>query len=339
LFTDRSITEFRAIGDENSLLSVLNYTTRKIDRDTLQVDTQIFTDGKSLDIESSILCYLREQTDCKEWKKFCDTYKLKVSPQFQKVLIELSIKNWIKHSIVNSSFGLAIPPQTFSEKKFFAIYVRSPLKKEAQAVAVEFLYKEGFIYITNVMRDMKQIEDKFQFLRRRKNKSQTLIDAQQYFVDESDNIYINCYTDDLFTPILIGRKGILEEMEKGSLKINRKIKDDSSSRLLPLVTYYNIRIQPIKRIQNMICLDLNNESFIQYFVPPAQGLDEKIKRGFRVYHLIGKTYSKESVLTSELIQHPITSLHFTTLTQNILKISDNSQSSLLQKVARVLIEN
>ncbi|MCA6557270.1 MAG: hypothetical protein IM583_11730, partial [Pseudanabaena sp. M114S2SP2A07QC] len=166
-----------------------------------------------------------------------------------------------------------------------------------------------------------------------------LIDAQQYFVDESDNIYINCYTDDLFTPILIGRKGILEEMEKGSLKINRKIKDDSSSRLLPLVTYYNIRIQPIKRIQNMICLDLNNESFIQYFVPPAQGLDEKIKRGFRVYHLIGKTYSKESVLTSELIQHPITSLHFTTLTQNILKISDNSQSSLLQKVARVLIEN
>jgi hypothetical protein len=333
------IIEFRAIGDENSLLSVLNYTTRKIDRDTLQVDTQIFTDGKLLDIESSILCYLREQTDCKEWKKFCDTYKLKVSPQFQKILIELSIKNWIKHSIVNSNFGLAIPPQTFSEKKFFAIYVRSPLKKEAQAVAVEFLYKEGFIYITNVMRDMKQIEDKFQFLRKRKNKSQTLIDAQQYFVDESDNIYINCYTDDLFTPILIGRKGILEEMENGSLKINRKIKDDRSSRLLPLVTYYNIRIQPIKRIQNMICLDLNNESFIQYFVPPAQGLDEKIKRGFRVYHLIGKTYSKESVLTSELIQHPITSLHFTTLTQNILKISDNSQSSLLQKVARVLIEN
>jgi hypothetical protein len=30
------MTEFRAVGDENSLLSVLNYTTRKIDRDILE---------------------------------------------------------------------------------------------------------------------------------------------------------------------------------------------------------------------------------------------------------------------------------------------------------------
>ncbi|BAY61798.1 hypothetical protein NIES22_18650 [Calothrix brevissima NIES-22] len=98
-------------------------------------------------------------------------------------------------------------------------------------------------------------------------------------------------------------------------------------------------IQPINRIKNMIGLDLHNEIFVQYYVPPAKNIDGTVKRGFRVYHLIGKTYSGESIQTSELIEHTMTALHFSTLTQNILKISDNSQSSLLQKFAKILIEN
>ena len=131
-------------------------------------------------------------------------------------------------------------------------------------------------------------------------------------------------------------------MEKGTLKINQKIQNEDSSRLFPLASYYNDEIKPIKRIQNMICLDLQNETFIQYYVPPAKNIDSSLKKGFRVYHLIGKTYSETPELqiqTSELIKHPITALHFSTLSQNVLKISDNSQSSLLQKVARVLVEN
>jgi hypothetical protein len=51
------------------------------------------------------------------------------------------------------------------------------------------------------------------------------------------------------------------------------------------------------------------------------------------------TSPKQEIPTSDLIKHPITALHFSTLTQNILKISENSQSSLLQKVAKVLVEN
>jgi hypothetical protein len=79
----------------------------------------------------------------------------------------------------------------------------------------------------------------------------------------------------------------------------------------------------------------------RYYVPTGKGLEQKIKKGFRVYHLIGKSYGieKKNISTSELIAHPIAALHFSTLTQNILKISENSQSSLLQKVAKVLIEN
>ncbi|MEH2201273.1 hypothetical protein [Nostoc sp.] len=334
-----NVSEFRAVGDVKFTRSVLNYTDRTIDQDTLHLDTQAFTNGEFLDVEGSIYCYLIGQEDSKQWEDFCEKYKIKISPEFQKVLIELGIKNWIRQSIVNPSFGLPINPQSFPEKRFFTIYVRSPRKKEAKAVAVEFLYKEGCIYIKNVMRDMKQIEDKFRFLRRQKNNSEKLINDQQYFVDEFDQLYISCYTDDLYTPTLIGRNCILEDMENGKLKINREIKDENSSRLFPLVSYYNGEIKPINRIQNMICFDLDNATFIQYYVPPAKNIDSSIKRGFRVYHLIGKTYFKTEIQTSELIEHPITALHFSTLTQNILKISDNSQSSLLQKVAKVLIEN
>ncbi|NDJ25339.1 hypothetical protein GS682_27605 [Nostoc sp. B(2019)] len=334
-----NISEFRTVGDVKSAWSVLNYTNYKIDKDTLLLDTQAFTDGDFLDVEGSIFCYLKGQQDSEEWKNFCDNYKINISPEFQKVLIELGIKNWMRQSLVNSSFGLPINPQSLPEKQFFTIYVRSPRKKKAKAVAVEFLYKEGCIYIKNVMRDMKQIEDRFSFLRRQKNKSEKLIDDQQYFVDESEQLYISCYTNDLYTPTLIGRNGIIEGMEQGTLKINREIQNEDSSRLFPLVSYYSGEVKPIKRIQTMICLDLQNEVFAQYYVPPAKSLERFIKKGFRVYHLIGKTYSQTLIQTSELIEHPITALHFSTLTHNVLKISDNSQSSLLQKVAKVLIEN
>ncbi|MCC3416657.1 MAG: hypothetical protein JGK24_01030 [Microcoleus sp. PH2017_29_MFU_D_A] len=332
------IPKFRAVGDDKTDFAVFNYTNWKIDRDSLHKETQSFTEGKILDVEGSIFCYLKEQADSKQWESFCDKYKIKISPKFQKVLIELGIKNWIAQSLANPNLGLPITHQSFPEKQFFSIYVRSPKNKEPKAVAVEFIYKDGCIYIKNVMRDMKQIETKFRLIRK-KNQSEKLINDQKYFVDESEKLYISCYTDDRYTPTLIGRIGIIEDLESGELTIDRKNKGENSSRLLPLVSHYNSEIKPINRIQNMISLDLKNETFIQYYVPPAQNIGDSIKKGFKVYHLIGKRDSGESIPRSELIEHPIAALHFSTLTQNVLKIGDNSQSSLLQKVAQVLIEN
>lgn len=333
-----NIPEFRAVGEVKSTWSLFNYTDKKIDKDILGLDIQAFTDGKLLEVYDSLFCYLRKQEDREEYKKFCDKYKIKISPEFQKLWIEMGIKNWMRKSILNSSLGFPITSQSFDEKQFFTIYVRSPRKKEAKAVAIEFLYKDGCIHIKNVMGDMDEIKKRFRFLRNRKN-SENLLDNQQYFVDEAEKLYISCYTADLYTPTLIGRNGIIEDLESGKLKIDRRNKAKDSSRLLPVVSYYNGKIDPINRIQNMICLDLQNETFIQYYIPPAQCLDSSIKRGFRVYHLIGKKYSQDLIPTSQLIEHPITALHFTTLTQNVLRISDNSQSSLLQKVAKVLVEN
>jgi hypothetical protein len=332
-----NVSEFKAVGDVKSW-SVLNYTDNKIDKDILHLDTQPFTNGKFLDVDNSISCYLIGQQHSGQWERFCDKHKIKISPEFQKVLIELGIKNWIRESFVNPNFGLPITPQSFSEKQFFAIYVRSPRKGKTKAVAVEFVYKEGSIYIKDALSDLKQIEKRFPFLKRRINNPERLIN-QQHFVDEAEQSYISCYTDDYFTPTLIGRNGILQEMETGELRINRQVSGEHSSRLLPLVMYYNGDVKPVKRIQNMICFDLTNETFVQYYIPPGTGLGQTSKNGFRVYHLIGTTYSKKPIPTSELIKHPITALHFSTLTQNVLKISDNSQSSLLQKVAKVLIEN
>lgn len=343
-----NITKFRAIKDAddkelNSLSAILIYNTgkKKLDEDTLRLDTQAFTDGKFLDIEEAIARYLIGQDDVQQSDTFCDKHNIKISPEFQKILIELGIKNWIRKGLGDSNFGLSVPEQSFSEKNFFAIYVRRPRGQEAKVVAVEFVYKEGHIYIKGALRDVKAIKKRFPFLRTLQSKPDTLKDNQQYFVDEANQSFISCYTDDFYTPTLIGRNGIIEEMEADELEINRQVSDEHSSRLLPLVTYYNGDIKPIRRLYNMICFDLTNETFIQYYVPPGTGLGRTSKTGFRVYHLIGNTYSrpKRQILTSELINHPITALHFGTLTQNVLKISDNSQSSLLQKVAKVLVEN
>jgi hypothetical protein len=334
-----NIPEFTAVAKNKSAWAVLNYTD-KIDRDSLHEDTKAFTEEKSLDVEGYISCYLIGQKDSKQWDTFCDKYKIKILPEFEKVLIELGIKNWIAQSFSNPNLGLPItPPKSFPEKQFFSIYVRSPRNQDAKAVAVEFLYQDGCIYIKNVIRDLKTIERQFRFLRKRKNDSEKLINDQEYLVDESEKLYISFYTDDWYTPTLIGRVGILEDMERGELTIDRTIKGQNSSKLLPVVSYYNSEIKPINKIKNMICLDLKNETFIQYYVPPAQNMGDSIKKGFRVYHLIGKRYSTESIPTSELIDHPITALHFSTLTQDVLKMGENSQSSLLQKIAKVLIEN
>jgi hypothetical protein len=332
-----NISQFHAVDDDRNNRSVFNYTANKVDRDLLCLDSESFADGKSLEVDELILCYLTQQEDLQEWGNFCNRHKIKISPEFQKILIELEIKNWISKTIVDSSIGLPIPSQSFIEKEFITIYVRSPEYKKAKAVAIEFIYKDGFVYIKDIIRDIDKIQKRFRFLRRSKN-SEKLINDQQYFVDESEQLYISCYTSDVFTPILIGRNGILEDIQKPEFQINRKIGGGEDG-LLPLVTHYNKNIKPMNRIKNMICLDLSNDMFVQYYVPQNQNVTAKVKKGFRAYHLIGKTYTQDAIHTSKLIDNPLTTLHFSTLTQNILKIGENSQSSLLQKIAQVLINN
>ena len=325
--------------DDTAPVLVYNHLQKKVDRDALYEDAKGFTSGQYLDTDDLIVAYISEQDDINSLTNFIKKHKIKITPEFQKVLIELGIKSWIKESIGNPDVGLPVDSQAFPEKHFYAIYVRSPRNQEAKTVAVEFVYRNGFIYIKGIMHDPRKVMSRFPFLKTRKNQPNILMNDQEYFVDEDNQVYINCYTDDNYTPTLIGRPDILQNLLDGTLEVDRKAKDENSSRLLPLVSYYNGDIKPVNQIKDMICFDLKNETFIQYYVPSGKGLDGKIKRGFRVYHLIGKTYDKRDIPTSELIKHPITALHFNTLTQNILKISENSQSSLLQKVAKVLIEN
>jgi hypothetical protein len=328
-----NINDFKAVGEtEATSWSILEYSKKDVDLSLLQEDTRSVTKGQLLSLEDSIYYYLIEQHDTEKLEEFCKKYGIKVSPEFEKVLIEIGIKNWIKDSLSGIEVSLPVNPQPISEKQFFAIYVRRPKDQEAKAVAVEFLYKEARIFIKGIMRDMKEIERRFPILRRRQTKPDQLLDDQEFLIDETEKLYISCYTDDLYTPLLIGRVDILPSLEEGSLEINRRRENN----LLPLIMCYNDEVPQVK---NLICLDLKNEKFIQYFVPPAQSLRNIIKNGFRVYHLIGKTYSKEDIPTNTLIKHPLVAMHFSTLTQNVLRISENSQSSLLQKVAKVFIEN
>jgi hypothetical protein len=339
-----NVESFQLLGSKQSTSNsraILEYDDRT-DKNSLRQDTKEFANGEFTDIIASIYNYLSQQDNSQDLEGFLKKYKIKFSPEFQKILTEITIKDWIRKSCVNPEIGLQIPAQSFAEKRFSVIYVRHPKNQNAKAVSVEFLYKDGYLYIENIIRDIKQIERNFKFLRRRKHSSEELRDNQQYLVDESKDFYLSFYTDDLYTPTLIGRKGIIEEMENGTLAVNRQNRGEKSSKLFPLVFYYNEKLKPINLIRSLICLDLRKQDFIQYYVPPAQPTKDTIKKGFRVYHLVGKKYRNEqweTVPTAELLADPLTSLYLSTLTKDIVKIGENSPSSLLQKIAKVLIEN
>ncbi|MEM8526339.1 MAG: hypothetical protein AAGG68_16980, partial [Bacteroidota bacterium] len=231
---------------------------------------------------------------------------------------------------------LKIGTLPFEEKQFTVIYVRKPKKQEAKIVAVNFTYKDGGISIDSIEKDRFEIEKKFSKQLRR-NKNGQLKNDQQIYVD--GNAYISCYTDDYYTSTLIGKEKIIDGLKNNTLKIDRSASEEGS-RFFPLVSYYNTDIKPINKVGKMVCIDSTNDSFLQYFVPPLGGLQSTIKKGFRVYHVIGNRNSDKKYLTSsELLEHPLTKLHFHTLTQNVLRINENSVSSLLQKIARVLVDN
>ncbi len=99
----------------------------------MRKDTQLFTPGQWLEVEEHLFSYLRQQKNKEEWEKFKEKYKIKISPEYEKVLIELRIKNWMRQSLIDkdNSIGLPIPPQSFAEgKKFVSIYVRSFREKK-----------------------------------------------------------------------------------------------------------------------------------------------------------------------------------------------------------------
>lgn len=338
----KDIDVFNAVGTGNntSTWSILNYSPKKANSIELHQDVQSFTNGEHLEPNDAICQYIAKQQDKDELEKFYKKYSVKMSSEFRKILIEIGIKNWIRQSLIDNSVGIAVNAISANEKNFCVVYTRSPRKQESKAIAIEFLYQNGFIYIQKVITNLDEIRKRFPFLK--KDDKGKFFDDQQIFADEEEKIYFSYLSNDKFTPTLIGRKDIMERLENGTLQINREAKSADSTRLLPLVLYYNDTMKPIKDIHDIICLELKHKGFIRYYVPLALGLGQhsRNRTGFLVYDLIGKTYAGEDMQEDSLmIKHPIPQLHFNTLTQNILKISENSQASILQKVARVFIEN
>ena len=336
-----SVKKYRT-HKETTACFVHKYSLKKLKEGVIPLNDFVkdYTGGKLLNDEDAIFSYLAGQQDTVKWFKFCEDYKVKLSSEYQRVLLEIGIKRILKNCLSDKNYGFPIETKSnINDKEFYTIYVRSPKGKATKIVAVKFLFKDSNFHILEVLKDEQEIKRKFPFLRTRLN-STKLKNDQQYYVD--DNAYISCYTDDYYTPTLIGRHGIIEEMENDTLRISRGTKADNSPRLFPLVSYYNSEEKTHNEIQKRICLDKSNKYFLQYFIPPALALDRKVKTGFKVYHLIGcKDYNgrKKVLTTEELINHPLTALHFNTLTHNVLRISKNSTTSLLQKITKILIEN
>ncbi|MBL0294941.1 MAG: hypothetical protein IPQ04_11950 [Saprospiraceae bacterium] len=109
----------RANSDTASFL-IYDHAQMKIDKDKLYQEAAPFTGGQYLENEDLIIAYLSGQNNVEQIGFFKERHNIKLSPEFQKVLIELGIKNWIKESIGDTKIGLPVALQSFSEQKFFA---------------------------------------------------------------------------------------------------------------------------------------------------------------------------------------------------------------------------
>ena len=271
--------------------------------------------------------------------------EIKNTSSLDKTIVELKIKDLFNK---NLHHGVGIPVSTFKknfpekaaqfeDKIFTVVVVRNPKYQDEKSVAISFLYKDGNIYIQDILRDTNSISSKYRFLIKHK-RNDRLIDNQLFFVDEANQICLSSYTDPYYTPLYLGGTNILTERRNETLQLSRGPKKNT---FLPLVLYYNQ--QDRDTTKNMICLDLSQDNFIQYFVPPSGPLRATLKKGFRIYHLLGYYNTGQSInsklTTYHIMQQPLTYLFFSTITQNILKISENSQSPILKKFARILIDN
>jgi hypothetical protein len=145
-----NVAEFRIIKDKRAKSrAVLNYSKDKLDEGLLRQDIQAFTHRGLLEIEESIVYYLMKQHNRQQLKNFCKRHKIKFSPEFQKVLIELGIKSWIRENLEKEYIPFHIACPSLPQQEFFSIYVRHPKKQTEKLVAVEFLYKDGNLSIKN----------------------------------------------------------------------------------------------------------------------------------------------------------------------------------------------
>ncbi|WP_105200896.1 hypothetical protein [Pseudoalteromonas sp. T1lg10] len=154
-------------------------------------------------------------------------------------------------------------------------------------------------------------------------------DDSFYLYDKDRAVLLTSYST-IRVPQIIGNSAVdtISISDSDELVVNRQSGVDVS--VLP----YYLLPKERKQYHHVYLQDVGPDLF--YFVAPIQRPNQDIAKQNRVYNLL--TFNAGGKLLSALKQ-PITHIFFSSFTEDILRINEVSKSSLLEKIARLYVEN
>jgi len=232
---------------------------------------------------------------------------------------------WLKERVFrHGEFNdIALP-----EGEFTLLYVRSLFGKKmnffASVVDVEIKESSLSIISSKIINSELRLRHECPFLGKRK-----VFNDSFYIYDKLHKTLLTSYSSDR-VPQIIGNTVVdnISMAESEDLTVNRKSATDIS--VLP---YY---LLPKERKQyHHIYLQERGPDLL-YFVAPKQRPNQEIAKQNRISNIL--TFDEGGNLLKALEQ-PVTKLFLSSFTEDILKINEVSKSSLLEKVAKLYLEN
>jgi hypothetical protein len=202
--------------------------------------------------------------------------------------------------------------------------------KDCLSSVVEVEIRDGFIRILGIQRyrNNEELLLLHPFLEQRRG---ALFDGGFFIYDRDNGHLLTTYSSRM--PAIIGNPSIDfidpdQELLNPAGKVTRSHKDPASV-ILP---YY---LSPTGKKATRAYIQETGPDLL-YFVAGAQGAKAKIDRQNLIYNVL--VFDRSGQLL-RAIDQPITHTFFNSMTFNVLRVGENSKMSLLQKIARLPLEN
>ncbi|MFZ1389786.1 MAG: hypothetical protein WBP46_18695 [Thiolinea sp.] len=256
-------------------------------------------------------------------------------------IINIEFKPISKHTLNRIKTELWLKERVFLSKsieeidlpncKLTLVYVRVPMDRwskdiHASIINITILNNKLTINTQKIFRNIKESRLRFEchFLGERK-----LFNDSFYMFDENSEVLLSAYNSPRI-PLIIGNQQVdsLATAKNNNDQVRRI--SNTEETILP---YY---LLPKERKQYHHIYLQHQEHDLLYFVSTINRPKQRIEKQNLIYNIL--TFNKNGEIINALDQQ-VTTIYLKSFTDDILKVGEVSKSSLLEKIAKVFIEN
>lgn len=264
----------------------------------------------------------------KKNKETGETYESYVSPVSEHKLNRIQTELWLKESVIRYSQLANI---NLPKSKLTLIYIRKPKTNSKRVnffgsvVDVVLTGSELNIKSQQTFNSEQRLLHQCPYLKTRKK----LYNNSFYIFDEDSQVFLSSYHSSR-VPEIIGNSLVdnIATAEANNDKLRRLTAIDESP--LP---YYLVK-KARKQYHHIYIQELEND--LLCFVSRLNAAQQTIDKQNLIYNIL--TFDTEGNLLKALDQK-VTGIYLNSFTEDILRLNEVSKSSLLEKVAKLYIEN